>query len=172
MRVGEIASIGWGSLITAEGRPLLQWLGKGKKSRRARPSESLIDVLKRWHTVYESGLGRPITNTDPLVCPAEANHRMKIAWGEPYKSGATSGIWSVITVAAKRAGLGHVAPHDLRRTTAALLHRDRDDQGRHRFDLLDIQQVLGHSDPAVTMRCYLEPLDVGTLDAAAVTLDW
>jgi integrase len=64
-----------------------------------------------------------------------------------------------------------VAPHDLRRTAAGLLHRSTAADGSHHFDLLDIQKVLGHSDPATTMRSYLDPLDTGVLARAAMVLD-
>ena len=69
------------------------------------------------------------------------------------------------------AGLGHVAPHDLRRTAAGILHNAVGEDGGHRFDLLDIQRVLGHSDPATTMRSYLEPMRTDVLDRAAEFLD-
>jgi hypothetical protein len=39
------------------------------------------------------------------------------------------------------------------------------------FDLLDIQRVLGHSDPTTTMHSYLEPLDTQTISRAAAYLD-
>ena len=45
------------------------------------------------------------------------------------------------------------------------------EDGSHHFDLLDIQKVLGHSDPATTMRSYLDPLDTGVLSRAARVLD-
>lgn len=69
------------------------------------------------------------------------------------------------------AGLGHVAPHDLRRSAAGILHRSVDAGGAHYFDLLDIQRVLGHTDPATTMRSYLEPIDNDVLARAAAVLD-
>jgi integrase len=43
--------------------------------------------------------------------------------------------------------------------------------GAHTFDLLDIQRVLGHADPATTMRSYLEPMDSGVQERAASVLD-
>jgi integrase len=64
-----------------------------------------------------------------------------------------------------------MSPHDLRRSAAAILHRATDDRGAHYFDLLDIQQVLGHKDPATTVRSYLEPLNTKVLDKAASFLD-
>jgi len=72
---------------------------------------------------------------------------------------------------AELSGLGRVAPHDLRRTTASILHADVTDDGAHRFDLLDIQQILDHADPATTMRCYITPISTGTKDRAGIILD-
>jgi hypothetical protein len=39
------------------------------------------------------------------------------------------------------------------------------------FDLLDIQKVLGHANPATTMRSYIDPLDTGVIRRAAQVLD-
>lgn len=72
---------------------------------------------------------------------------------------------------AEEAGLGHLSPHDLRRTAAGILHRAKSADGGHLFDLRDIQQVLDHVDPATTQRSYLDPLDTGTKERPAVLLD-
>jgi integrase len=80
-------------------------------------------------------------------------------------------LYDVVTSRADLAGLGHVAPHDLRRTAAAILHSATGDDGSHHFDLLDIQRVLGHADPATTMRSYLAPMGTNVLDRAARFLD-
>jgi integrase len=89
-------------------------------------------------------------------------------WGHPVSFEL---IGHVVLRRAGLAGLGHVAPHDLRRSAAGILHRSTSDTGAHHFDLLDIQRVLGHSDPATTMRSYLEPIDTDVLDRAAAVLD-
>ncbi len=68
---------------------------------------------------------------------------------------------------AEQAGLGHVSPHDLRRSAAGILHRAVSDDGAHYFDLLDIQKVLGHANPVTTMRRYIDPLDSGVIRRAA-----
>jgi integrase len=64
-----------------------------------------------------------------------------------------------------------VAPHDLRRTAAGILHREKGPDGAHLFDLLDIQKVLHHADPVTTMKCYLDPMDTEVMERAAVLLD-
>jgi integrase len=64
-----------------------------------------------------------------------------------------------------------MSPHDLRRTAAGILHRSTSEDGAHYFDLLDIQKVLGHANPATTMRSYIDPLDTGVIRRAANVLD-
>jgi nitroimidazol reductase NimA-like FMN-containing flavoprotein (pyridoxamine 5'-phosphate oxidase superfamily) len=44
-------------------------------------------------------------------------------------------------------------------------------EGAHHFDLLDIQRVLGHSDPATTMRSHPEPMATDVLDRATIFPD-
>jgi integrase len=92
----------------------------------------------------------------------------RIRWNYPI---STRSLFRIVTTRAANAGLGHVAPHDLRRTAAGILHRATDEHGAHHFDLLDIQKVLGHSDPATTMRSYLDPMDTDVLHRASLFLD-
>lgn len=61
--------------------------------------------------------------------------------------------------------------HGLRRTSASILHNTTTAEGTHYFDLRDIQQVLGHSNPATTDKSYLSQLDRSHLDRAAQHLD-
>lgn len=92
-----------------------------------------------------------------------------VSWGRPFKQPAS--IAKVVRLRAEEAGLGHVSPHDLRRTAAAILHRAVSDDGAHYFDLLDIQKVLGHANPATTMRSYIDPIDNRVIQRAAQVLD-
>jgi integrase len=91
-----------------------------------------------------------------------------IAWGEPL--GYTA-LYDLLADRSERAGLGHVAPHDLRRTTASILHNDRTADGGHRYDLLDIQKVMDHASPDTTQRSYLDRLDTAVKTEAGTTLD-
>jgi integrase len=101
----------------------------------------------------------------PYCCPCSPDGRQ----AETYKNRAEvnwhataaidkSGLYRVVTTRARIAGLGHVAPHDLRRSAAAILHNSTTDDGAHHFDLLDIQRVL-------------EPMDSKTNNRAAGVLD-
>jgi hypothetical protein len=50
-------------------------------------------------------------------------------------------------------------------------YRAVSEDGAHHFDLLDMQKVLGHANPATTMRSYIDPLDTGAIRRAAAVLD-
>ena len=93
----------------------------------------------------------------------------RLWWGRAIVQ--TCSVRGIVLDRAEEAGLGHLSPHDLRRTAAGILHRAKSADGGHLFDLRDIQQVLDHVDPATTQRSYLDPLDTGTKERPAVLLD-
>lgn len=45
------------------------------------------------------------------------------------------------------------------------------EDGAHDFDVLDIQKVLGHANPATTTRSCIDPLDTGVRGRPAKVLD-
>lgn len=162
MRKAEIVQLTWPNLARL---PEVEWTGKGNRPRRLVLGPAFLDTLDRWRDAY------PNPSPDaPVVCRSAGTVRPRIDWGTGYRP-ETNVLHKIVTRRAEQAGLGHVAPHDLRRSAAAILHRTTDDSGAHHFDLLDIQKVLGHSDPATTMRSYLDPMDTGVLDRAAAVLD-
>ena len=154
---------------------LLRWIGKGRTPRKAVPGPELLRVLDEYRRRYEAALNRPVTPDDPILCPlghgtrGGVRNNQPVEWGRPIKYGRT--IWKAVTRRAAAANLGHVAPHDLRRSMAGLLHKERDERGNHRFDLTDIQQALGHVSPDTTVRSYLQPLDNDVLEMAVPLLD-
>ncbi|MHB8506492.1 MAG: hypothetical protein ACYDEN_12370, partial [Acidimicrobiales bacterium] len=58
-----------------------------------------------------------------------------------------------MTRRAELAGLGYVA-HGLRRTAASIFHNATTPDGTHRYDLLDIQEIPDHANPATTQSSY------------------
>lgn len=168
MRSNEIRTLTIGHVRNL---PTLQWTGKGRKPRKMHAGPTLKNAINTWLALYENP-----TDDSPLLCslpPGNCNqhrglHRTNIRWGQPM-SPAT--LKRMIANRAYLAHLGHVAMHDLRRSAAGILHNTKGDDGGHKFDLLDIQRVLGHADPATTMKCYLQPLDTGVLDSASSILD-
>jgi integrase len=169
MRVSEILHLTVGSLQPG-GAPVIQWIGKKSRARKVAIGPALLALLDDYLSRYRSGMGRPLAVTDPLVCRQKTGFEVgQVSWGRPFKQPAS--IAKVVRLRAEEAGLGHMSPHDLRRTAAGILHRAVSDDGAHYFDLLDIQKVLGHSNPATTMRSYIDPLDTGVIRRAAAVLD-
>ena len=165
MRVAEIASL---TVAHVERLPLITWTGKGHTPRSMTAGESLADAIHRYLVEYPDA-----ASEDPLICrqvmgAARHGGPRRIEWHRPPNPRS---LFFIVNERGKAAGLGHIAPHDLRRTAAGILHRATTDDGAHHFDLLDIQRVLGHSDPATTMKSYLEPMDTDVLDRAAEFLD-
>jgi integrase len=172
MRRAEIGSLTVGHLVSL---PTIAWLGKGRKSRQLVTGSQLHAAINRWLDLrhqhdcsQDSNAGlfqrRKSSRPDLRVTPNP------IDWTAPHGIHLQT-IHDVVTARARQAGLGHVAPHDLRRSAASILHHSTTTDGAHRFDLLDIQRVLGHADPATTMRSYLEPMDTQTTCRASKILD-
>ena len=165
MRAEEIRVLTHGQ-IQPDGH--IEWIGKSRKPRKITAGPAFLDAYQRFTATCEAILGRPASPDERICCWA---HGPSKRINPAMPSRATNLIHRIVTTRAAAAGLGHVAPHDLRRTAASRLHKATTDQGAHRFDLLDIQRVLGHADPATTMRCYLEPMDTEPIDRAADYLD-
>lgn len=157
VRCTEAISMTWGNL-TPDGR--LVWIGKGRRQRTVTPGPTFTECLVRWRRQYERKIGRPVAPTDPILCPEVMGARRqggpgRINFGHPMKQRA---FFQIVQKRSRAAGLGHVAPYDLRRTAAGILHNTKSADGGHIYDLLDIQKVLDHADPATTQRSYLTPM--------------
>lgn len=160
LRAAEFIHLRVWDLCLHGAEPRISWIGKRRQARRVVPGPALIATLDGLIGRREQLLGRPIREDVPVLCFGKSGPRS----GELAPGGAVAQTVWVQRIVAKRAdlaGLGHVAPHDLRRTAAGLLHRSTGPDGSHHLDVVDIQKVLGHSDPATTMRSYLDPLDTG-----------
>jgi integrase len=93
----------------------------------------LDDYLDR----YVEALRRPLRSSDPVVCRQKTGAGVgTISWGQPFKTPAS--VAKLVRLCADEAGLGHMSPHDLRRTAAGILYRAVSEDGAHYFDLLDI----------------------------------
>lgn len=170
VRSYEVISLTWANLLP-DGR--LSWTGKQRKHRTAEPGPVLLDLLARWRRKYEHELGRQIRPTDPLLCRQVVTrwqHRKGIAWGQPIRNQST--YQAIVHLRARLADLGDVAPHDLRRSAAGILHNTTTKDGAHLYDLLDIQKVLDHADPTTTMKAYLIPMGERAKQRAGHTLDF
>lgn len=170
MRAAEIIHLCVGDLRLHGAEPRIEWIGKKRRARVVVPGPSLIATLDALFAVRQQLLGRPLGAHEPVICCGKSGAGAgQLLPDRPIAQ--TVSVQQIVARRAQQAGLGHVAPHDLRRTAAGLLHRSVGPDGSHHFDLLDIQKVLGHSEPATTMRSYLDPLDTGVLGRAAQILD-
>ncbi|HUI02404.1 MAG TPA: site-specific integrase [Acidimicrobiales bacterium] len=170
MRAAEITSLRIGDLHLDHDPPTIAWIGKASRSRRLVPGPALVRLLGRSLTAYEEHIGRRLRDDHPVVCRRKPGAGQgQVSWGHPIAR--TCSIQDIVRSRATQAGLGHLSPHDLRRSAAGILHRARSADGGHLFDLRDIQQVLDHADPATTQRSYLDPLGTGTKERAASYLD-
>jgi integrase len=168
LRAAEIIQLRYGDLHLDDDPPTITWIGKASRSRRIVPGRQLLDLLCGYLDDYAHNLGRPLRPSDPLICRQKPGAGGgELSWGNPIARTCT--VQSIVLRRATAAGLGHLSPH--RRSAAGILHHATDEHGAHHFDLLDIQKVLDHADPATTMRSYLDPMDTTVKERAATYLD-
>ena len=121
LRRAEAAALTWAEVQVKGGAVTLHVLGKGGKYRpvllRAEPAVHLFRLL--------------------LAVPRDPGARV-------FGVGAAH-VRQIVALAASRAGLGHVAPHDLRRTYATLSRKAG-------VDVLTLQATMGHASPKTTAR--------------------
>jgi integrase len=146
------------------------WIGKGRRSRSIVVGDRLRQVLTDYLARYEAALGRPLRADEPLICREQPGAGTgRLSWGN--RIAQTCSVRRLVALRAAQAGIGHLSPHDLRRTAASILHRATTADGAHHFNLLDIQKVLDHQDPATTMRSYIDPMSSTVKERAAHFLD-
>lgn len=163
LRLHELVNLQWRDLRGNQ----LHWTGKGNHPRTVTTSPTLTDLLARWHRYLETLA--PVADTDPVLPATKRNGpRTDIV---PGKRSAILTIRDRVTYRARLAGLGYVSPHDLRRTCASVLYNTRTADGARKYDLRDVQKVLGHASPDTTDRSYLSQVDRDHLDRAAQDLD-
>jgi integrase len=164
MRTFELLSLTVGMVRRA---PELAWTGKRNKARTATAGPALVAVIAEYLARYEAAKHRPLEDSDPLFCPARHSRYYpdQLLWGRRITT--TAGIRQLLQRRARLAGFAHLSPHDLKRSAARMMHEARSADGGHLFDLLEISEVLDHSNPKVTKDCYIGPLDHAAKDRAA-----
>ncbi len=142
LRRDELAQLKLGDFSLQNNRPVLRVRGKGNSVTMIDVPQSLLISLEDWrHALVEQGMAQP----DGLL--------IRRVWksGRISEDGlSTEGIRHVVVQAATMAGLGPVAPHDLRRSVAGALQ-----EAGVTVDV--ISRLLRHGNVAVTER-YLSRL--------------
>lgn len=111
--------------------------GKGAKQRTTY-------VVPPWGEALDAWIAHRGPSAGPLfVRLAEDNRKSDGTYGQKRLS--SNAVWKIVVARALAAGLGHLSPHDLRRTTATHLL----DAG---CDLIVVSQLLGHGSPTTTAR--------------------
>lgn len=140
LRREELSVARWGDLSKQNNRAVLRVHGKGRKVAMVDVPRPVLSALQAWHNAL----------------PDEPNPQSRIVrriWkgGHIAKQGLTpDGIWWLVDACADAAGLGAVAPHDLRRSVAGALHESG-------VPVDKISRLLRHSNIAITER-YLNRL--------------
>ena len=107
-------------------------IGKGGRIRTVPVPgwvKAAIDLWTAATGIAEGKIFRPISRTDRI-------------WGQGISQNV---VWYVVKTCCERAGLEHIAPHDLRRTCAKLCHSNGG-------ELEQIQFLLGHASVQTTER--------------------
>jgi integrase len=143
LRRDELSSARWGDLTTQNNRPVLRVHGKGQRTAVIDVPRPVLVALDSWRRAAAPGDLRPPPQS-PLV-------RRLWKGGRVSRFGLTpDGIWLIIDQASAHAGLGHVAPHDLRRSVAGALQESG-------VTIDKISRLLRHRNVAITER-YLSRL--------------
>lgn len=142
LRREELAAARWDDLTPQNNRAVLRVHGKGRKVAVIDVPRRVLRVLDQWHRRIPRDA--PADPGTPLI-------RRIWKGGRIGREGLTpEGIWFLVEASAAYAGIGHVAPHDLRRSVAGALH----EQG---VPVDKISRLLRHSSIAITER-YLNRL--------------
>ncbi len=143
LRREELSNARWGDLSRQNNRAVMRVHGKGRKVAMIDVPRPVLNALTSWRGILETSNVRLAPET-PLV-------RRIWKGGRISKFGLTpDGVWWVVGDAAAAAGIGHVAPHDLRRSVAGALQESG-------VPIEKISRLLRHSNVAVTER-YLSKL--------------
>lgn len=143
LRRDEVASVTWRDLGLQNNRAVLRVHGKGRKVATVDLPRPVLGALEGWQ--------RCITAAERET--AQNSFVVRRLWkgGRISRMGLSSdGVWLIVDEAAKAANLGHVAPHDLRRSVAGALQESG-------VTIDKISRLLRHSNVAVTER-YLSRL--------------
>ena len=174
LRHAEILRLSWSNYDGT----VVRIIGKRNRLREVRPGPKMQDMLARWRLHLETQLGRPVLGTDPiLVAKQQGNvpgfNRPDFTRELDYTRRLSKcGLEALLRHRSELAGFAFtLKPHDLRRSTANILHNAKTTDGAHLYDLLDIQRVMDHASPDVTQRSYIDHLDNTVKTRAGEYLD-
>lgn len=151
LRREELVEILWKDLHSQAGRPVLLVHGKGSKAAMVDVPNSVLEVIDVWtpYILKADTTEKPNPNSYLIRRVYKGGH--VVNGTQSKKSGLTTdAVWRIVGAAAEHAGLGKVAPHDLRRSIAGNLEQSG-------VPVETISRLLRHSNIAVTQQ-YLSKL--------------
>ena len=133
LRRSELAALEKEAIQIRQGHwAIVDLVGKGNHVRTVPMPNWVKEAVDRWLKSATVASGR--------VFRAVSRHGT--SWGDGISENV---VWYVVRTCARRLGLEHLAPHDLRRTCAKLCHV-------HGGELEQIQFLLGHASVLTTER--------------------
>jgi site-specific recombinase XerC len=164
MRLVEIGGL---RVVDVERRPTITWTGKGRKPRKTTAGERLVDALDRW-----LGVRRRRAECTADLPPGV--RRRPPGRAPPHRLAQRSSGPEPLRHCHPASGAGR--PGSRRPTRPETHGRRHPPPGHDRRGCPPVRPtrhpgVLGHSDPATTMKSYLEPMETTVLDRAAGFLD-
>ncbi|MBZ0309905.1 MAG: site-specific integrase [Anaerolineae bacterium] len=147
LRRDEVAKLKWENLTRRGSKWVMRIHGKRNKWRAADVPGETIVALQPWARILTNGAN---------ALPSGYLLRRVFRSGKVSAQGITgNAVWRIVTDAWRQTGMiGDLAPHDLRRTAAAIaLEAGATDR--------EIQRMLGHSSIETTHR-YLAPMKENT----------
>jgi integrase len=140
LRRSEMVALTWADIDLDHGVIRVRH-GKGDQAREAALyGTEAVTALKAWK------LAQPVDYQFVFVGVRRGGHFMV------DKAMSATAIWQVVDETAQLAGVGHVKPHDLRRTLATELLETG-------APVHHVQQQLGHADSATTLNNYTGETD-------------
>ncbi|MBE2269517.1 MAG: site-specific integrase [Anaerolinea sp.] len=143
LRREELALARWDDVSFQNNRVVLRVHGKGRKVAYIDVPKAVMVALQRWSNAVSASDHQPV-GSSPLV-------RRIWKGGRISRFGLTpGGIWTIIDAASADAQIGHITPHDLRRSVAGTLQHAG-------VPIEKISRLLRHTNVSVTER-YLSKL--------------
>ncbi|TVR21171.1 MAG: hypothetical protein EA396_08745 [Anaerolineaceae bacterium] len=143
LRREELANARWGDFSVQNERPVMQVRGKGRKVAVVDMPRPVMRALDEWRHHVDPQTNQPALTSAVL-------RRMWKGGAVAQQALSADGIWFIVKQSAYYAGLGEVAPHDLRRSVAGALEESG-------VPVETISRLLRHSNLTITER-YLSKL--------------
>ena len=138
LRRAEVVALRWDD-IDFEDQLVTVRHGKGDKGRIAAIADMTDETIRSLYALWEAQAGA----YDHIFPTMAAGRSPRFEADEPMSAQT---IVRLLSLSSKRAGIGHLSAHDLRRTHITLAL----DNGA---PLQDMQAQAGHANPSTTLRC-------------------